>query len=98
MHDEMTCLKGLQSVTTSMVIVWFLIDMKKTLSLVKQRVSTVDDKKKQERRDKLNSIVGFVWSVRTQGTSSKVDERLNENFERLVRYKQEHGDFLVPHY
>jgi hypothetical protein len=88
MRDGMSCLKGLQSITTSMVIVWFLI----------QRVSTVDDKKKQERRDKLNSIVGFVWSVRTPGTSSKVDERLNENFERLVRYKQEHGDFLVPHY
>ena len=33
-------------------------------------LSTVDEKTKQERRDKLNSI-GFVWSVRERGRSSK---------------------------
>ena len=60
-----------------------------------RRVSTVDDKTKQERRDKLNSI-GFVWSVRTRGRSSKRDKKWNDKFERLVQYKQEHGDCLVP--
>ena len=60
-----------------------------------RRVSTVDDKTKQERRDKLNSI-GFVWSVRERGRSSKWDKRWNDKFERLVQYKQEHGDCLVP--
>ena len=60
-----------------------------------RRVSTVDDKTKQERRDKLNSI-GFVWSVRERGTSSKQDKKWIETFERLVQYKQEHGDCLVP--
>ena len=60
-----------------------------------RKVSTVDDKTKQERRDKLNSI-GFVWSVREVGRSSKRDKAWNDKFERLVRYKQEHGDCLVP--
>ena len=60
-----------------------------------RKVSTIDDKTKQERRDKLNSI-GFVWSVREAGRSSKWDKVWNDKFERLVRYKQEHGDCLVP--
>ena len=35
-----------------------------------RRVSTLDDRAKQERRDKLNSI-GFVWSVRESYRSPK---------------------------
>jgi hypothetical protein len=55
-----------------------------------------EDKMKQERRDKLNSI-GFVWSVREPyRTPSILDKRWNDNFERLAQYKQEHGDCLVP--
>ena len=60
-----------------------------------RRVSTVDEKTKQERRDKLNSI-GFVWSVRELGRSSKWDKKWNDKFERLLQYKQENGDCLVP--
>ena len=60
-----------------------------------RRISTLDDKTKKERRDKLNSI-GFVWSVREAGRSSKLDKKWNDKFERLVQYKQEHGDCLVP--
>ena len=60
-----------------------------------RKLSTIDDKTKQERRDKLNSI-GFVWSVRELGRSSKRDKAWNDKFERLVEYKQEHGDCLVP--
>jgi hypothetical protein len=50
---------------------------------------------KQERRDSLNSI-GFVWSVREAGRSSKRDKMWHEKFKMLLQYKQEHGDCLVP--
>ena len=82
-----------------METVWFLKGTKMTQSLVNgfqdsDKISTLDDKTKQERRDKLNSI-GFVWSVREAGRSSKWDKMWNDKFERLVQYKQEHGDCLV---
>ena len=58
-------------------------------------MSTVDEKTKQERHDKLNSI-GFVWSVREAGRSSKLDKKWNDKFDRLLQYKQDYGDCLVP--
>jgi hypothetical protein len=57
-------------------------------------ISSLDDKAKKERDDKLNSI-GFVWSVREAGRSSKRDKMWNKKFQRLKKYKQKHGDCLV---
>jgi hypothetical protein len=54
-----------------------------------------ENKMKQERRHKLNSI-GFVWSVREPYRTPILDKRWNDKFERLAQYKQEHGDCLVP--
>lgn len=58
--------------------------------------STMDDKMKKERHDKLNSI-GFVWRVRTYGLSPKLEKQWNDAFKSLKDYKREHGDCLVPH-
>jgi hypothetical protein len=60
-----------------------------------RRVATVDDKMKHERRDMLNSI-GFVWRVREPYRTPILDKRWNDKFERLVHYKEKHGDCLVP--
>jgi hypothetical protein len=50
-------------------------------------VTIVADKTKQECCDKLN-LIGFVCSVWERGRSSKIDERWNNKFQRLVQYKQ----------
>jgi len=60
-----------------------------------RRISTLDDRAKQERRDKLNSI-GFVWRVRESYRTPKLDKQWNDKFERLKQYKREHGDCLAP--
>jgi hypothetical protein len=62
---------------------------------MQRTISILDDKAKQERIDKLNSI-GFVWSARQAGRSSKRDKMWNEKFKMLLQYKYEHGDCLVP--
>ena len=60
-----------------------------------RKISTLDNKTKGERRDKLNSI-GFVWSVKEGGRNPTFEKLWNEKFERLVDYKQVHGDCHPP--
>ena len=96
----MSCLRGSKSTKRSTEIVWFLVNTKNDPKLgrwvsAQRQLSTLDDKTKQERRDKLNSI-GFVWSVQKRGRSPKFEKQWNEKFERLVQYKQDYGDCHPP--
>lgn len=45
----------------------------------------------KERKEKLDAL-GFVWSLR----SKRVDDHWDTMFQKLVEYKEQHGDCLVP--
>lgn len=45
----------------------------------------------EERKTKLEEL-GFVWSLR----SKRVDDHWDDMFLKLVQYKEQHGDCLVP--
>jgi len=63
-----------------------------------QRRVYKDNRMKAERKERLESI-GFVWNVdkKTLSHTSKADQKWDEMFHRLSRYKQQYGDCLVPH-